>query len=86
MRILSSFECFSIGGAGTEKLNLDTIKAMLADNYSLGTIAMIGLRTATEEVKPSWGNNVAGDAGYFNTSEGKVTRWFFDGSGYHIEG
>ncbi|WP_380180213.1 hypothetical protein [Kalamiella sp. sgz302252] len=85
MRELKSFECFKVGGAGTAKLTLDDIKAMLEDNYTTQKIGAIGLKTATEEAKPSWGNNVAGDAGYYYLANGRVTRWFFDGAGYFTE-
>ena len=88
MRDLHFNEISSISGAGTGKLSLTDIVSMLESGMSGSQIASVGLKTATEEVKPSWGNNVAGDSGYYLTDIGgpiaKVTRWFFDGSGYAV--
>lgn len=85
MRELQSFECFTVGGAGTEKLTQQSIMEMLDAGYSMKKIASIGLSTATEQKKIDWGNNVAGDAGYTISAEGRYIHWFFDGNGYFIQ-
>ncbi|MDQ1214025.1 hypothetical protein [Pantoea anthophila] len=88
MYILNSNEISAVSGAANH-LGANDITAMLNAGMSIAAIGQVGLTTATEEKRPDWGNNVAGDAGYMITPSDSplgytITRWFFDGAGYTV--
>lgn len=88
MHLLQLTDLNAVSGAASGKLNLSDILGMLDAGYTVAKIAKIGLETATEECRPEWGNNTAGDSGYYLTDNGgpvpRITRWFFDGNGYYV--
>ncbi|MGE9550175.1 hypothetical protein ACQPT2_02900 [Erwinia amylovora] len=89
MRELMTADLIKVSGATGEKLNIDTIWAMINSGVSVKEMHNIGLSTASEEKHAEWGKNVAGDAGYYYTSEDNgltqtLHKWFFDGFGYAV--